>query len=65
MIAWRKFGKAHQLSNQGTELWVRSIGRNYHLIQRTPTGWATLGVYRTLRDAQHAGNGVLAIGEGV
>lgn len=60
MIArWRKMGKAYRLTDEYSTLWVRKIGRSWHLLYRHREGWGTLGVYVTLRDAQTEGTALM------
>ena len=64
MNRWRKMGKAYRLSDEYSTLWIRRIGRQFHLLYRTQEGWATLGVHITLKAAQEDGNALMEIGEG-
>lgn len=71
MNRWRKVGKAYRLTDEYSTLWIRRIGRKFHLMYyrthenegwRTngrEAGWVTLGVHGTLRAAQEDGNALM------
>ncbi len=60
---WRKVGSAHMLADAYSTIYVKRIGRAFHLISRNPNplqgGWLTLGVYSTLRDAKANGSALM------
>ena len=55
MSRWRKIGKAYRLSDEFSTVWARKIDRSWHLLYWRDSGWGTLGVYGTLREAQREG----------
>ena len=75
MNRWRKMGKAYRLTDEYSTLWIRRIGRQFHLMYYRTTskterimhgdegGWVTLGVHDTLRAAQEDGSALMVDGE--
>lgn len=61
MNRWRKMGKAYRLTDAYSTLWIRRIGREFHLLHRTRDGWVTLGVHATLTAAQADGNKLMEV----
>jgi hypothetical protein len=58
---WRHLGKAYRLTDDYSTLWIRRIGREFHLLHRTRDGWATLGVHATLKGAQEDGSALMGV----
>jgi hypothetical protein len=61
--AWRKIGSAYMLRDDYSTIYVKRLNSRFHLITRNPNpiqgGWLTLGIYRTLRDAQAEGRNLI------
>jgi hypothetical protein len=62
---WRKIGSAHMLADAYSTIYIKRIGRAFHLIARNPNpiqgGWLTLGIYPTLRDAKTNGSALMDV----
>ena len=62
-IRWRKIGAAHMIEDSYSRIYVKRIDRKFHLIARNPNpiqgGWLTLGIYKTLREAQENGSALM------